>query len=194
VATGAAAETNQTTVFTYDKLSRVKTINQSYAIAATGPSTLIERDYEPNSYITREKVFVNGTKVSEFTQSWDGAGRRTNLSSQLAAQGSGLGRVTNFTYRADGLLGATTVGAYNHNSFYDTRGLITSCSSSNYTRYFNSRDARGRMLTSSTRIDGAFVFSESQSWYERGQRMTYGTISTGSGAWNENHTYSYNGD
>ena len=127
-------------------------------------------------------------------QTWNGAGQRSSLVSQLAAQGLGAGLATGYAYWPDGLMRQEAVAGGNFYFNFGTNSLLTSRQNPGRTQTVTSRDLLGRILTQ----QNSDSFSESQSWSSRGQRSSYAATKSGldwngAAVWSGSSNYYYNG-
>jgi YD repeat-containing protein len=80
VSSGATIpEQNQTTSYTYDSRGLLTSLAQHYNDPSTGPSTEVSRTYDAYGQLTSEATSLNDKAISSWTQTWNGAGRRTAL-------------------------------------------------------------------------------------------------------------------
>lgn len=192
-ATGSQPQQNQTTTYGFDTLNRATSVTQNFANPSTGPPSLVQRSYDGYGHILTETVSLSGAVMHQFNQRWDGAGNRSSLASQAAAQGSGAGRMATYTYWADGLPKQTNAGGVGFSFNYDKNGLLTSRQNSSRTQAVTQRDGLGRMLAQANTVGGGTPLSETQTWNGKAQRASYTANRTGSGVWNETRGYDYNG-
>jgi RHS repeat-associated protein len=192
---GAAAETDSTTTYTYDKRGRLTSAAQSSPGDAAGPATSVTRSYDGYAHLLVETVAVTGGTSSTVTQHWDAAGRRASLHETSAAQANPL---LQYRHRADGLL--TSVQTQNHrfldaDFYYADTGLLTTRSNGLRTQTATSRDATGRILQQTTDVNNTNVLTETMTWRDDGTLDTY-DVSRNTpnvvGAWNEARAYGYN--
>ena len=197
--TGSLATQNQITTYGFDWLGHLKNVEQHYTNGGgftSGTSTLVQRTYDGYGHITSEKIFIDGTStaINQFNQTWDAAGNRASLASQLTPQGSGAGRSTSYGYWADGLLKQeTVVGGSSYNFAYGTNGQLTSRTNPWRTQTITGRDLLGRITAENTSVSGSTPLGETQSWTGRATRSNYTAIRSGTNVWNESRNYGYNG-
>lgn len=153
--TGSLAEQNLTTTWQYEPRGFATGIIEQFASTNTGPATSIQRIFDPYGQLATESV--NGGAFSYgSSQSWDAAGRRT----QLGIGGNNYG----FVWQADGGLAAvsdsTGSGAYT----FDTAGILTSRTVGNRYTSISSRDGEGRPLSISTTVNTLSQLNETLTW------------------------------
>ena len=181
VSSGAAvSEQNQTTTYAYDPRGLLASVAQCYNDASTGPSTVVSRAYDAYGQLTSETTSLNGTNVSAWTQSWNGAGERTALNWTLDNQGKGA--QYSFTYNALGLRtsSANVTGMCSY--AYGDQGLLNSRKTP-FGSMTLQRDYRGN-ITSETLQEGT---QESLSWRADGRLSSYSIV----GLANETRNYDY---
>lgn len=181
-AVGVQAEHNQNTAFTLDRLGRATRIAQM----TTGlPSTQVDRTYDGYGQLAREQVTLGGTLVSDFSQTWTAAGRRT----LLAQAGAGTNGTINYAHRADGLLDSVTQGGIVALFYYDDAGRLNARTNNWRNWNVTSRDARGRVTGINVAVDGSTVLAETLGWRENSTLNSYAVTRTG--AWDENRDFLY---
>jgi len=152
---GALAEQNANTALRYEARGYVTNITEQFASTNTGPVTSINRSYDPYGQLVTESV--NGGAVSYGAgQSWDAAGRRT----QLSMGGNNYG----FNWQADGTLAAVSDSTGSGNYSYTTAGLLTTRTVGNRQTSIASFDGEGRPLAVNTTVNTASALSESLTW------------------------------
>lgn len=185
-AAGAQPEQNQTTSYIYDKRDLLKQVTQNYANPSTGPPTLVDRTFDGYGHLATETVSVNGVAQSGITQSWDGAGRRS--------QRTGGALTSSFGHRADGVLTHVGVNGQNFDYGFGDNGLLTSRTVPGRAQAITQRDNRGRIQQESSTVGGSTPLAEGLTWFDHSKLNTYGATRTGTGAWNEATRYhNYNG-
>jgi len=183
-AAGPQAEHNQSTTLTLDRLGRATRIAQT---TTNLPSTQVDRTYDSYGQLSREQVTLAGALVSDFSQAWSAAGRRT----QLAQAGAGTGGTINYSHWADGLLMTVTNGTKGAFFNYDDAGRLNVRSNEWRAWLVTSRDARGRVRTNSVVVNGSTVMTESLAWRANSTLDDYAVTRTGTGGWNENRDFIY---
>ncbi len=152
---GSLPEQQLTTTWQYDPRNFVTSITEQFASTNTGPNTTILRSYDPYGHLSSESV--NGGSFSYGdSQSWDAAGRR----SQLGIAGGTYG----FTWRADGSLVSASDSTGSGNYSYDTAGLLTNRSVGNRMTSIASRDGEGRPLSITNTVNMLSQLTESLTW------------------------------
>ena len=152
---GSLPEQQLTTTWQYDPRNFVTSITEQFASTNTGPNTTILRSYDPYGHLSSESV--NGGSFSYGdSQSWDAAGRR----SQLGIGGGTYG----FTWRADGSLVSASDSTGSGNYSYDTAGLLTNRSVGNRMTSIASRDGEGRPLSITNTVNMLSQLTESLTW------------------------------
>ncbi len=156
--TGTLPEHALTRSNLYDKRGLLKQVTQSYGNPAIGPPSVVTRSFDGYGQIYNEAVGVNAAGVSDFTQLWDGAGRRSGLN-------DGAGHALSYAHNAAGLMTGTGDWAGNSYSFpRGNNGLLLSRSSPWRTQTINLRDGRGRIKTQTTTVGGATPLVETRNW------------------------------
>jgi RHS repeat-associated protein len=157
--TGSLPEQNLTTTLQYEPRGFVTNIAEQFASTNTGPATSVQRAFDPYGQLSSESV--NGGSVSYgSSQSWDAAGRRTQLNIGTASYG--------FGWRADGNLISASDPTGNGGYGFDTAGLLTSRTVGARTTTITSRDGEGRPYTIVTAVSGVTKLTESLAWYGDG--------------------------
>ena len=191
-------EQNQNTSYTYDNRGMVTNIAQGYAVTSTGYSTQVTRAYDGYGQISDESVYLNfsgalsftsGDLVSQWTQSWDSAGRRSALNWQIS---SGSGTQYSYGYNASGLLTQVSNdgGINNHTYTYGDNNLLVSRTTPWLTQTVTSRDGEGRVLTQNSVHSGTTLLSETMTWRANSTLNSYqasGSMSLGTST----QTYGY---
>ena len=158
---GSLPEQNLTTIWQYEPRGFVTNITEQFASTNTGPATSVRRVFNPYGQLATESV--NGGAFScASSQSWDAAGRRT----QLGIGGNTYG----YVWQADG--GLVSVGDSGGSGSYgfDTAGLLTSRAvaatfwSPSVSRSIGSRDGEGRPLSIYTTVNGQSELTEGLAW------------------------------
>jgi RHS repeat-associated protein len=155
VYSGSLPEQNLTTTWQYEPRGFVTGITELFASTNTGPATSISRSYDPYGQLASESI-SGGSFSYGAGQSWDGAGRRT----QLGVGSSGYG----FNWRADGVLASANDSTGNGIYSYDTAGLLTNRYVGNRTTSITSRDGEGRPLSITTAVNLIAQLTESLTW------------------------------
>ena len=153
--TGSLPEQNLSESLNYEPRGFITSFTQQFANTNTGPNTVINRSFDPYGQLASESISA-GSAGYGVSQSWDAAGRR----SQLNIGGTGYG----YTWQADGnLTGAsdsTGGGVYN----FDTAGILTSRTVGNRATSIISRDGVGRPLSISTSVNLVSQLAETLAW------------------------------
>ena len=158
---GSLPEQNLTTIWQYEPRGFVTNITEQFASTNTGPATSVRRAFNPYGQLASESV--NGGAFScASSQSWDAAGRRT----QLGIGGNTYG----YVWQADG--GLVSVGDSGGSGSYgfDTSGLLISRAvaatfwSPSVSRSIGSRDGEGRPLSIYTTVNGQSELTEGLAW------------------------------
>lgn len=186
---GAAAETDSTTTYGYDKRGLVTSVAQSSPGDAAGPATLVSRGYDGYGQLLTETITVGGDVHSSITQVWNSAGRRNSLNeagSTLAAP------LFAYQYRADGRLTQATANGQDYAFGFADNGLATTRTNPFRTLTVNTRDAAGRIQQATTTVNSVTAMVETQTWRDDGTLDTYGVTRSGTGAWDESRGYGYN--
>jgi RHS repeat-associated protein len=153
--TGALAEQNLTTTWQYEPRGFMTGITEQFASTNTGPTTTLQRSYDPYGQLSSESVNAGSFSYGS-SQSFDAAGRRTQLGIGSGGYGFGWQADGNLVYAAE----STGGGAYS----FDTAGILTSRMVGNRYTSINSRDGEGRPLSITTTVNGATQLTESLSW------------------------------
>jgi RHS repeat-associated protein len=161
---GSLPEQQLTTTWKYEPRGFITGITEQFASTNTGPTTTLQRSYDPYGQLASESVNA-GSFSYGVGQNWDAAGRRT----QLGIGGSSYG----FSWRADGALtsasDSTGSGAYS----YDTAGLLTNRLVGNRITGITSRDGEGRPLSIATTVNTLSQLTESLTWSGDGLLATH---------------------
>jgi YD repeat-containing protein len=168
---GPLDEQDVVTTFIYDPRSLPTEITEKFSDPATGPSTSLQRTYDPYGNLKSESVFVGGLPVTASVQAWDSAGRRNSVGFGYQVFGF------NLTWQADGRLrsfqGPTGAGLYS----YDSAGQINSRNISNQLgariTTTASRDGMGRPLSVNNTTNGTSVLAETLEWTGDGLLATH---------------------
>lgn len=159
--TGSLNEQNVTTVSHYEARGFVTDITERFANSITGPSTEIQRSFDPYGQLASETVLVGGAAISSASQGWDVAGRRTTL-----RLGNGYG----FGWRADGLLSSVSFGQLGGASYgYTSAGLVSTRTVGARVTTTSSRDGVGRPLSVATTVNTLTKLAETLTWTGDGQ-------------------------
>jgi RHS repeat-associated protein len=166
----------------YDNLGRMTVLEQT---GSGTDYTRVNRTFDAYGQMTEEAVWTAGPSLfSDFTQTWDAAGRRTGLAGGAAAWV--------FGYRADGLLAHVGAFGQSYDYTYQNNGLLSQRSTPDRTWSASQRDARGRLLQSATSVGANNVLVETMHWRANSTLNDYSANRTGTGTWNETRNYSYN--
>jgi RHS repeat-associated protein len=190
--TGSQAEQISATNYLYDRRSLVKQVGQSSTGNAAGLPTTVQRDYDGYGQIVDERVYIDGAAQRELGQSWNGAGRRTQLSrgSLVAAQGTGAGSVLTYGYRADGMLAQVGAGGQTYSFSYGDNGLLNQRTNPWRSFSVTLRDAQGRPRQDAAMVNGTQTLIESLVWGADSKLGGYSAVRVG--AWDETRGYAYN--
>jgi RHS repeat-associated protein len=163
--TGTLPEQNLTTSLQYDPRGYVTGYIEQFASTSTGPATSIQRTFDPYGQLASESVNGGSTAYLD-TQTWDAAGRRTQLD---------FGNTTQygFAWRSDYTLAAFLAPNGSGYYGYDTAGLMTNRISNIRSATITSRDGEGRPLLIATTISGVTNLVESLSWLGDGLLATH---------------------
>jgi YD repeat-containing protein len=148
---GSLPEQQLTTTLQYEPRGFVTSIAEQFASTNTGAATSVQRTFDPYGQLSSESV--NGGSVSYgSSQSWDAAGRRTQLNIGTASYG--------FGWRADGNLISASDPTGNGGYGFDTAGLLTSRTVGVRTTSITARDGEGRPNTIVTAVSGVTKLTE----------------------------------
>ena len=153
---GSLAEQSLTTAYQFEPRGLVTGITESFASTNTGLATAIQRTFDPYGQMLSESV-NGGTFAYSSSQSWNAAGRRSQLSIG--------GGIYGFGWRADGALTSASAPAGSGSYGYDTAGLLTSRTVGVRSTSITSRDGMGRPFTIVTAVNGSSKLTETMSWY-----------------------------
>lgn len=173
-----------------DALSRTLGYNerdQLTSIAETGlnGATTLARTIDGYGAISTETVSVGGTAQSALTQSWNAAGRRSQL------DGAGAAART-FGYRADGLMLNTIVGGNTYAATYGDNGLLATRTNPFRSVNVQTRDSLGRITDLRTTVGGVLALKETVSgWWAADKIFGLYSDRTGAGSWDENRDFGY---
>jgi RHS repeat-associated protein len=181
---GLIAEQNMTLISQYD----VRGLATNSQQILGGTTTTVQKTFDGYGQLTREKILVNGVTQSEFSQNWNGTGRRV----QLAQIGGGTGGTIYYAYRADGLLSQVVQAEQSAYFNYGDHGLLTSRINPWRTMTVSQRDGIGRLLQENTVVNGVNVLAETLTWRADSTLNSYAANRNGGGAWNESRSFQYN--
>jgi RHS repeat-associated protein len=186
---GALAETNISTVYSYDNRGLVTSISQNSVNNAAGPATQLTRTYDGYGKILNEVVTSGGSSMSNVSQTWDAAGRRSTLNEAGSTLPSPL-----FAYQnlADGHVSQVTADNVSYGFSYADNGLLTARTNPFRTVSIGSRDAQGRVLQQTNAVAGATAMQETMTWRANSTVSNYSVNRVGLGSWNESRAYAYN--
>jgi len=153
---GTLAEQNLTTTYQFEPRGLLTGITEQFASTNTGPATSVSHSFDPYGQLSGESV-NGGAFAYNDSQSWDAAGRRT----QLNIGGAGYG----FNWRADGNLVAASDPTGSGGYAFDTAGLLTSRTVGSRTTSITSRDGEGKPYSIYTAINGVTYLIELLAWY-----------------------------
>jgi YD repeat-containing protein len=162
---GSLPEQNLTTIWQYEPRGYVTGMIEQFASTNTGPATSIQRTFDAYGLLATESV--NGGAFSYgSSQSWDAAGRRT----QLGIGGNNYG----FAWQADGGLVSVSDSTGNGGYSFDSSGILTSRAVGGVrSTTITSRDGEGRPLTIITDVGGVQQLSESLAYNGDGLLATH---------------------
>jgi RHS repeat-associated protein len=161
---GSLSEQQLTTTLRYEPRGFITGITEQFASTNTGPTTTIQRSYDPYGQLASESVNAGSFSYGA-SQSWDPAGRRT----QLGIGGSSYG----FSWRADGALTSASDSTGSGGYGYDTAGLLTNRMVGNRVTSITSRDGEGRPLSIATTVNTLSQLTESLTWSGDGLLATH---------------------
>ncbi|MBI5386381.1 MAG: hypothetical protein HZA90_17055, partial [Verrucomicrobia bacterium] len=167
---GALTQQTLTTVWQYDVRGLLTNATEQFTNSAIGPTTAVQRKFDPYGQLSAETVLVGGTTFSSAAQNWEVTGRRSTLS--LNSQPSTL----NFAYawRADGLLASVSVGQLGSAGYdYDTGGFLTTRTVGARVTTTGSRDGTARPLSITTTVNGSTKLTETLAWTGDGLLSTH---------------------
>ncbi len=162
---GSLAEQQTSTTFQYDLRNLLINLVQSFNSTNTGPSTTILRAFDSYGQLGSESVSIGSEDGYSMGQSWDAAGRRSQLNLPT-------GGLIGFAYRADGLM---TVASGSSFGYGDT-GLLTGRTNSSRSYTINQRDGRGRVLQTTTSVGMLTALSETLNWRNDGRLSNYSAV------------------
>ncbi len=190
---GSSPELNQNTAYDYDSRGMLKTVTQSYALATTGPGTVVSRHFDAYGQLDAETVSLttstNSTTLSQWAQSWNNAGRRSALNFGLTAQGNGAGSQYNYAYNALGLLTAVTNSGQTYSYAYADNGLLQTRTAPWLTTTITQRDDQGRARGRKVTQNGVTLLTEGMSYRSDSRLDTY--TCSGPMVNAESRTYTY---
>ena len=185
--TGTVAHQAQNTTYLYDTRNLLTSVSQSYVTGTCGPSTTVTRGYDGYGQLNAETVAVNNTTVSQWAQSWDGAGRRAALNWMLSGQGAGWGNQYYFGHNAAGKLSWVQNSGLYYGYTYSDNNLLQQRSNYYWTENVTSRDLRGRVKAQNVAANNSSLISETLTWRNDSKLDTY-TIAGGQA---DSRTYTY---
>jgi YD repeat-containing protein len=158
---GSLPEQQISVTWQYDARSLLTNVVQSFASTNTGPTTAVRRTYDVYSQLNSESILLNGAGWGGTAQSWDAAGRR----SQLSSGSWGM----SFGYRADGLMTSVNDATFG----YADNGLLIGRTNTSRSYTINQRDALGRPIQATTSVMFSTVMTESWTWRDDGMPTGY---------------------
>jgi len=159
---GAALEQNMSVSWHYDARGLATNITQAFATNTAGPATVVNQGYDTYGRLNSDSVLLEGAVLAGANQSWDEAGRRTQLSVLNAPS-------LNFQYRADGRMKAVNNGTFS----YADNGLMVGRTNAFRSHTVLSRDGTGRPLQEATYIPLQTPITENWTWTGDGLPATY---------------------
>ena len=185
-------EQNQQTTYSYDPRGLLTSVAQSYASTSTGTSTLVSRGYDGYGQLTSETTSLNGTTLSSWNQTWDEAGRRVTLSSNIDSN-----RVPqyHFSYNALGLMTSSQNGSGTCSYTYADNGLLSG-KSSPFGTLILARDNLGRIGEEAIErnSDKAMLLYEHLDWKSNDLLLDYKVLGSSLGLLQETRSYNYSSD
>ncbi len=179
---GAAAETDSTTVYDYDRRGLVTQITRS--APAVGPPTIVSRPRDAYGRLTTETLTLDGATLAQFTPRWDAAGRRDRLVPATPGLASPLAPPSYlFDHRADGLLASVSADAYTARYGHTDGGLPASRDNLWRTQTVAARDALRRPQSLATTAAAGALQTETLAWRADGSLDAYAVARSGPGAW-----------
>ena len=176
---GSAPEQNLTTSFQYEPRGLATAITEKFSTTNTGPVTTIQRTYDPYGQLASESV-NGGLFGYGASQSWDAAGRRSQLGIGSGSYG--------FSWRADGTLASAADSTGSGGYSYDTAGLLTNRIVGNRVTGIASRDGAGRPLTITTTVNTLSQLAETLTWSGDGLLASH-TLARAD--FTDSHAYAY---
>jgi RHS repeat-associated protein len=141
---GSLPQQNLTTIWQYDPRGYVTNITEQFASTNTGPTTSVQRKFDPYGLLSSENV-NDGTFAYGASQNWDADAHRTQLGIGSNSYG--------FAWQADGRLMGASDSTGSAGYTYDTAGILTSRQAGNRLTSISSRDGEGRPLSISTTLN-----------------------------------------
>ena len=187
----AIAQQNQNTTYGYDIRGMVNSIAQSYVSGSAGPSTLVTRSYDSYGKINQETVYLGGTAVSQWNQSWDGAGRRLALNYQLSTLNYGVGSQYGYLYNADGEMTQVANSGVNYLFSYGDNKLLNQRVSYWRTQTITARDNMGQITAENIVSSGVTRLSETMSYRLDSRMDTYNRSGSIVTSGSESRVYGY---
>lgn len=177
---GSIDEQRQNTHFEYDLRGMPTTITQSYAVAATGPGTIVKRHFDSYGQLDSESIMLttatNSTTLSQWAQGWNNTGHRSSLNFGLSTMGNGTGTQYAYAYNALGLLTEIGHAGTSYYYGYNDNGLLQYRYSNWHTQYISQRDNRGRVTAQESYVLGNGMLLESMD-YRGDSRLSNHTVS-----------------
>jgi len=177
--TGPLPEQDLTTTLQYEPRGFITNITEQFTGTNTAPAVSVQRTFDVYGQLASESV--NGPSSYSDNQTWDAAGRRTQLN--LGSAGYGFG------WQADGNLIAASDPTGSGGYSYNTSGLLTSRNVGNRSTSIISRDGEGRPLAISTSVNSSAVLSESLAWSGDGLLLSHSLLRGDFGM--DNRAYAY---
>jgi YD repeat-containing protein len=156
VASGLLPEQNLTVSWQFEPRGYVTNYSEQFASTNTGPTTSVQRSYDPYGLLATESV-TEGAFAYSASQTFDAAGRR----SMLNIDGANYG----FAWRADNMMTVAADPTGSGSYSYDTAGMLTNrLVTGGRNTAIISRDGEGRPLTITNAVNLWPELGETLSW------------------------------
>jgi RHS repeat-associated protein len=175
--------------YQYDTRGLLTRVDQNHPAYPAHEATAVERAWDGYGQMVAEKVWLHAAVHSDVAQTWDAAGRRATLHPAGTALPSPL---YDFDHDPDGSLTRVSSNGQSHTFAYGDNGLLESRANSYRTFNILDRDARGRILSTSTTVGSDTPLAETFTWLPDSRLQSYVATRSGGGAWNETRNYQYN--
>ena len=174
VATGPEPQQNQTLTYGHNNRNDLTSIELSYPDAATGPATLVQRQFDGYRQLFDEKVFVGAVLAANPRSFFDKTGRRSELNA-----GGGHGAIADFNYRADGRMTQVSTDGKTYSFGFGTDGLLYSRGTPFFTESIPARNDRGLIEERNVTVAASVVLHEDPAWEAHSLLDTYTYQRTG---------------
>ena len=176
---GSAGEQQTSSTRRYDRRGLLTNLVQSFAATNTGPATTVSRSFDAYGQLVLESVRLGSNLLSQASQTWEAAGRRSRLDYGLQNIG--------FIYRPDGLMVASDGSTFG----YGDNGLLIGRTNAARIYTVPQRDGVGRVLQTMAKTLSNTNLTEALTWRNDGRLSSYTAIRGGSGGFTDTRNYTY---